>query len=96
MSPAKTTPVRASARPAAAQQNGRDEADIAVSERLIQRERPIPLAKVLQEFGRATGRKLLTPPGGSAQISPGSPTGNLGQTPSSSSPALPLSLGGRK
>jgi hypothetical protein len=64
MPPAKSTPVRTTARPAAAQQIARgsigrgDEADIAVSERLIQRERPIPLAKVLQEFGRAPTRKL--------------------------------------
>jgi len=29
-----------------------DEADIAVSERLIQREKSVPLKKVLKEFGR--------------------------------------------
>ncbi|MSV34576.1 MAG: hypothetical protein EXQ47_03125 [Bryobacterales bacterium] len=61
--PAKTTPVRNTARQTPVQQCalgsiGRDEVDIAVSERLIQRERPIPLAKVLKEFDRATGRKM--------------------------------------
>jgi hypothetical protein len=29
-----------------------DEADIAVSESLIRREKPIPLKKILKEFGR--------------------------------------------
>lgn len=63
MPPAKTTPVRTTARQTPAQQRalgsiGRDETDIAVSERLTQRERPIPLAKVLKEFGRAGIVKL--------------------------------------
>jgi hypothetical protein len=64
MLPAKTTPVRTTARPGEASRSalafiGRDdEADIAVSERLIRREAPVPLSKVLQEFGRAPSRKL--------------------------------------
>ena len=63
MPPAKTTPVRNIARQTPAQQRalgsiGQDKADIAVSERLTQRERPIPLAKVLKEFDRAAGRKM--------------------------------------
>jgi hypothetical protein len=33
-----------------------DEADIAVSERLIVHEKPVPLNKVLKEFGRARAK----------------------------------------
>jgi hypothetical protein len=61
--PAKTTPVRNTARQTPVQQRalgsiGRDQADIAVSERLTQRERPIPLAKVLKEFDRVADRNI--------------------------------------
>ena len=55
MPPAKTAPVRTVARQASVQ-NREDATDIAVSERLIQKETPVPLSKVLKEFGRATGR----------------------------------------
>lgn len=55
--PAKTARVRTAARQVLAP-NRQDEADIAVSEHLIQKETPIPLAKVLKEFGRARTVKL--------------------------------------
>ena len=55
--PAKTTRVRTAARQVSAH-NREDEADIAVSEHLIQKETPVPLAKVLKEFGRAGTVKL--------------------------------------
>jgi len=55
--PAKTTRVRTAARQVSARSR-EDEADIAVSEHLIQKETPVPLAKVLKEFGRAGTAKL--------------------------------------
>jgi hypothetical protein len=55
--PAETTASRHAARPTQLRQH-EDETDIAVSERLIQKETPVPLAKVLKEFGRVGDRSV--------------------------------------
>jgi hypothetical protein len=55
--PAKSTRVRTASRQMLVHSR-KDEADIAVSEHLIQKETPVPLAKVLKEFGRAGTVKL--------------------------------------
>lgn len=55
--PARSPQVRTTARQTSAPSR-QDEADIAVSEHLIQKETPVPLAKVLKEFGRARTVKL--------------------------------------
>jgi len=47
-----TSPRAAASRARPARSSRQEEADIAVSERLIRRERPIPLKKILKEFGR--------------------------------------------
>ena len=56
--PAPTPRVRTTARQTLVHSREEDQADIAVSEHLIQKETPVPLAKVLKEFGRARTVKL--------------------------------------